>query len=83
MMDYDSNNSLPPVWQTKCEAAVRETDPEKLAHLVTEAEDAIFARLQEIEGKATLERDAIEACIKTLRELQVKRLNFPKWENER
>ena len=40
------NSSLPiPPWQLKFDAATRESDPDKLAKLLTEAEDAIFVRL--------------------------------------
>jgi hypothetical protein len=49
---------------------------------LTEAENAIFARLQELEGRITAESPAIRNAIKTLRELQVTKLNFPKWERD-
>jgi len=48
------NSSLPiPPWQLKFDAATRESDPDKLAKLLTEAEDAIFVRLQELKGQIT------------------------------
>ena len=77
------NSSLPiPPWQLKFDAATRESDPDKLAKLLTEAEDAIFVRLQELRGQITAESEAIDNAIKTLRELQVTKLNFPKWEGD-
>jgi hypothetical protein len=77
------NSNLPtPPWQLKFDAATRESDPNKLAKLLIEAEDAIFARLQELDGQITAESQAIDNAVKALRELQVTKLNFPKWEGD-
>ena len=68
------------LWQRKCKAAERENDPRKLTQLLKEAEFAIFIRLQKLAGKKTPEHEAIANAIKGLRQLQVTKLNFPKWE---
>jgi hypothetical protein len=70
------------LWQRKYQAAAQESDPTKLAKLVLEAENAIFERLQELAGTKTPEHEAIQGAIKTLRELQVTKLNFPQWDSE-
>ena len=70
-------------WQQAIEAAKREDDPQKLVPLLKAAEDAIFLRYQELNGKRTKEREAIDRAVATLRKLQVKKLNFPPWESER
>ena len=69
-------------WQHAIDAAKREDDPEKLASLLQAAEDAIFVRFQELNGSSTKEREEIRRGVATLRELQVKKLNFPSWESE-
>ena len=71
-----------PDWRQAIQAAKREDDPEKLAPLLKAAEDAIFMRFQELNGKRTTERNAIRRGVAILRELQVKKLNFPSWESE-
>ena len=62
--------------------AMREPDKNKLEILITEAEDAIFARLQESDGKADPDREEIAAAIPELRKLQVEKLGFPRIEGE-
>lgn len=69
-------------WRKKFAAAMREPNKNKLAILITEAEDAIFARLQQLDGKADPELDAIAAAIPELRKLQVEKLNFPPIDGE-
>ena len=71
-----------PNWRQAIQAAKREDDPEKLASLLQAAEDAIFLRFQELNGNGTKERKAISRALVILRELQVKKLNFPTWESE-
>ena len=71
-----------PDWRQAIWAAKREDDPEKLAPLLKAAEDAIFMRFQELNGKRNKEREAIDRAVATLRELQVRSLNFPPWESE-
>ena len=58
------------LWREKFEAAMREPDKHKLGPLITEAEDAIFTRLQELDGKPDPERDSIAAAIPQLRKLR-------------
>jgi hypothetical protein len=68
-------------WRRKLEAAMIETDPEKLRHLIDDAEAAIFLRSQELalssDGHA--EQHAISDAIRTLRILQAEKLNYPDW----
>ena len=54
----------------------------KLVLLLKAAEDAIFMRSQELNGKRTKEREAMDRAVVILRELQVRKLNFPPWESE-
>jgi hypothetical protein len=79
---HDPSSFLPPQWRQKCEEAGREPDLAILAQKVREAEQAIFERLQQLDGQPTLERTEIEEGIKQLRQIQVTRLNFPRWEQE-
>jgi hypothetical protein len=79
--DSSSGKSLGD-WRNKLGAAQREDDPQKLRPLATAAEDAIFARLQELSGKNTIENEEIARAIATLRELQVTKLGFPRWSGE-
>jgi hypothetical protein len=71
-----------PEWQPEYEAAIAETDIEKLKVKTTALEDAIFIRCQRIAGKAgyEVERDAIQLAIDTLRDLQKTKLGYPPWE---
>jgi len=79
MVDHRSVNPQQSTqWRKKFAAAMREPNKNKLAILITEAEDAIFARLHQLDGKADPERDAIAAAIPELRKLQVEKLNFPR-----
>ncbi len=74
-----------PAWQSQVEAAVNETDPEKLLNRVHTAEVAIFNRLQELAGGAPKggvhqdERDSLAEAVERLRLLKRDRLGFPDW----
>jgi hypothetical protein len=74
-----------PEWQPEYEAAVAETDIEKLKVKTAALEDAIFTRCQEIAGKAgyEVERDAIQLALDTLRDIQKTKLGYPPWEQYR
>ena len=69
-------------WQPEYEAAVAETDIEKLKAKTTALEDAIFTRCQKIAGRAgyETEHDAIHLAIDTLRDIQKTKLGYPPWE---
>jgi hypothetical protein len=71
-----------PGWQTEYQAARLEVDPEKLSARVTNAEAAIFKRLQALseiqDGQA--ERQAILDAVAALRVIKRERLAFPEWE---
>ena len=71
-----------PDWQPQYEAALHEYDPKKLMDRVTDAENAIFHRLQSLAGNADHhgERKAIEDGVRTLRVLKREELDFPDWE---
>jgi hypothetical protein len=64
------------------DAALSEHDPSRLAKAVADAEDAIFWRLIELNGISSLESDGIARGTAMLRDIQVKRLNFPRWKGE-
>ena len=74
-----------PSWQSEVQAAVDETNPEKLLGRVHAAEVAIFTRLQEL-GKGAMndranqaERESLATAVETLRLLKRDRLGFPDW----
>jgi hypothetical protein len=69
-------------WRYALEATQHENEPQKLQPLVAAAENAIFARLQELSGKNTIEHEEIVRAVATLRELQVTKLGFPRWSGE-
>ena len=71
-----------PEWQQPYLAALMEGDRKKLMHRVTDAENAIFYRLQALAGNAghQAERQAIEDALNALRVLKRHTLNFPDWE---
>jgi hypothetical protein len=80
--DYSTIPNPPSYWQDALQAALRENDPRELRPLVAMAEDAIFARLQELNGKVTIENEEINRAVATLREIQVTKLGFPRWSGE-
>jgi hypothetical protein len=72
----------PPNWQGALKAAQRQDNPQELGPLVTAAEYAIFARLQDLNGKVMNENDEIMRAVATWREIQVTKLDFPQWSGE-
>jgi hypothetical protein len=74
MADSDPFPSAPcfPEWQTQYEAALLETDSDKLPKFVVAAEAAIFSRLQALAGKADHgeERQAMSDALHALRYLK-------------
>jgi hypothetical protein len=71
-----------PEWQQPYLAALMEADRKKLVDRVTDAENAIFNRLQALAGNADhqAERQAIEDALQALRVLKRHTLDFPDWE---
>jgi hypothetical protein len=67
------------MWQALYQKALAETDPDKLLPLVMAADDAMFDRSQELMSSfdGEEERQAINDALRTLRTLQVDKLNFP------
>jgi hypothetical protein len=79
-------NFLHSSWQKPYQEALLEFDPEKLKDKVIAAENAIFLRFQElagVNGQATDERVALNDALRALRILQVDRLDYPKFPNEK
>ena len=72
-----------PVWQSEYEAALLETDPQKLPELIQKAETAIFNRIQVLRTSSDghIEHAVLSDAIETLRRLQVEILGYPDWEN--
>jgi hypothetical protein len=70
-----------PHWQSEYAAALVETNGEKLAERVAEAETAIFNRLQTIAQSLDhrAEHQAIEDALANLRVLKRDELGFPDW----
>ena len=83
MADDDSSASGQilgfPEWQGKLEAALRESDPQKLPDMVRAAESAIILRQQALantpDGQA--ERQDIDDALHALRVIQREKLDFP------
>ena len=72
-------------WQSEVQAAVNESDNQKLLERVHAAEVAIFNRLQEL-AKDTkpafshrAEREALDKATEKLRVIKRDRLGFPDW----
>ena len=82
-MEHDTfSSSLEfPEWHHLYRAAVMETDREKLKERVTDAENAIFIRLQSLASfdDHHAERHAIQDALSALRTLKRERLRFPDW----
>ena len=80
-----SSSARFPSWQSEVQAAISETDPEKLLLCVHTAEVAIFNRLQELaagalkDGAHQDERDSLAEAVEKLRLLKRDRLGFPDW----
>jgi hypothetical protein len=71
-----------PQWQSQYQAALVELDHSKLLGRVTEAEYAIFERLQSLEGTPNcqsrfVELLAIEDALASLRSLKREQVEFP------
>ena len=86
-MAHSSSSSpklLYPEWQETYLAALLELDREKLLQSVTDAETAIYKRLQAIsqDGNHAAERQAIEDAVGYLRFLKRDTLGFPDWERK-
>ena len=74
------NNLHPaPMWQALYQKALAETDTDKLLPLVMAAENAMFDRSQELMNSfdGEEERQAMNDALRTLRTIQVDKLNFP------
>jgi hypothetical protein len=74
------NNLHPaPMWQVLFQKAMAETDPDKLLPLVMAAENAMFDRSQELMNSfdGEEERQAINDALRTIRTIQIEKLNFP------
>jgi len=67
------------MWQALYQEALAETDPDKLLPLVMAAENAMFDRSQELMNSfdGEEERQAMNDALRTLRMLQIDKLNFP------
>ena len=86
---YNSHVMMPrlrkwrfPNWQPEFEAAIAETDVEKLKVKTAALDYAIFTRCRAIAGEPgyEVEREAIQLAIETLREIQNDKLGYPPWE---
>jgi hypothetical protein len=68
-----------PSWQAQYEAALVETDPDKLLQRIHQAEAAIYARRSQLVSSAgeKAEQDAMEDAINALRNLKREQLNYP------
>ncbi len=76
------NNLHPaPMWQALYQKVLVETEPGKLLPLVMAADNAMFDRSQELMSSfdGEEERQEINDALRTLRTLQVEKLNFPQW----
>jgi hypothetical protein len=85
MTDRDTSTSQKikfPHWQREFEAALLESDPQKLRQLVEAAEAAIFVRSQALAESADrrAEQQAISDAIRTLQAIQVEKLGLSRLE---
>ena len=71
-------------WQRIVQETLVESDPEKLRSKISEAESAIFERLQLLgqESGRTEERDALKDASNVLLTLKKEVLKFPDWRSE-
>ena len=65
-------------WKSAFDAAVRETDLERLRKHVLSAEEKIYLRMQELTPNHA-ELQAMQEAILVLREIQVAKLSYPDW----
>lgn len=74
-----------PQWQGAWQDALLELDPKKLHQKVSDAEAAIYKRLQEL-SKDSIdhheERLALSDAVSGLRTLKVEQLKFPDWNSK-
>jgi hypothetical protein len=78
-------NLLYPSWQISYQEVLLESDPQKVESKMLAAETAIFLRFQElasVNSESTDERSALSDALRTLRTLQVDKLNYPKLPGE-
>ena len=84
---YPSGSSFAS-WQSEVQAAVDESNSEKLLERVHAAEIAIFNRFQELAkdirpaSSHHAERGALDKALETLRLIKRDRLGFPDWRKE-
>jgi hypothetical protein len=77
-----------PSWQSEVQAAVNETNPERMLDRVHAAEAAVFQRLQELAESASkdvehqVESDLLAKAAEALRLLKRDRLGFPGWKQK-
>lgn len=70
----------PRLWELPYRSALRENDPENLGRLVSLAEQAIFARYEQLAGTSVqglLEHDEIRAAVADLLAIKIYKLKFP------
>ena len=79
-----SSSQIFPDWQQPLEAAVRETDPQKLPQLLEAAEAAIFLRSQSLVNSpdSHAERSRLHDGMRTIRAIQIEKLLYPDWEGQ-
>ena len=82
---FSSSGSSFATWRSAVQAAVDESNSEKLLERVHAAEIAIFNRLQELAtdtdpaSSRHTEREALDNALETLRLIKRDRLGFPDW----
>jgi hypothetical protein len=73
-------------WEPLYQAALLETDPEKLRQRILLVEEAIYMRSQAIHssnGDDKAERDAMADAMRALRVIQVEKLEYPDWNDKK
>jgi hypothetical protein len=75
---HNTNNND---WREMFQAAVLETNREKLQQRVEAAEAAIFSRLQELNSEhgRQAERHELDDAIRMLRVIKEEKLHYPHW----
>jgi hypothetical protein len=82
-MMVDGNSRLRyPDWQLVYESALLDGEPLEIVKRVTEAENAIFRRLQALDGDHLGERQAIEHALQRLLLIKEEKLGHPDWQNK-
>ena len=69
------------MWQEPYQKAILEVDTAALRGKVLKAEDAICARLQQLQGSSDshAEKEAIQDALSVLKALKRDELNYPDW----